>query len=344
MAELAVREIAEALARQALSLVQELLPAGQREGHEWKCGSVAGERGRSLSVHLTGSRAGVWADFSSDERGDALDLVAAVLYGGEVKPAIAWARRWLGLDGGPVPEGRRRAPPAAEDSDGLEEEGKRSAIALRIFLEARQSLGGTPAAAYLARRGIDLAELGRQPRALRCHLDLFNRESGRRWPALVAAVSNAAGDHVATHRTWLAQRDGRWGKAPLRDAKMSIGAVRGGCIRLWRGASGKALKDAPAGEAVAIAEGIETALSVAIACPELRVLAAVSLANMAAVALPPAIGRVILCADNDPGNDKAAEQLQRAIAAHQAAGRDVHVAMPEVAGADWNDILQGVEG
>lgn len=344
MTELAVRDIAEMLGRQAQALVQELLPAGRREGHEWKAGSVAGEAGRSLSVHLTGQRAGVWADFSSDDRGDALDLVAAVLYGGEKRPAIAWAKRWLGLDGGAVPAERRAPPPPPEDSDGDELEGKRSAIALNIFLKAHALLVGTPAAEYLAGRGIDLAQLGRQPRVLRFHPELFNRESGHRWPALVAAVCNAAGDHVATHRTWLAKRDGRWRKAPLRDAKMSIGAVRGGSIRLWRGASKKALKDAPAGEVVAVAEGIETALSVAIACPELRVLAAVSISNMAAIDLPPAVARVILCADSDPGNEKAAEQLHRAIAAHQAAGRAVHVAMPDVPGADWNDILLGVEG
>lgn len=339
------REIASRLASRIMALVQELLPHGERDGHEWKAGSVAGERGRSLSVHLTGSKAGVWADFSSDERGDALDLVAAVLFRGELRDAIAWALDWLGLEQGPRPEERRREPPPAEDSDGAEEEDARRKNALRIFAYGSEaSLAGTPAAEYLAGRGIDLALLGRQPRALRFHPQLYNRESSTHWPALVAAVSNAAGDHVATHRTWLAKRDGKWRKAPLRDAKMSIGTVRGGCIRLWRGASGKALKDAPEGEAVAIAEGIETALSVAIACPELRVLAAVSLANMAAVELPPAIGRVILCADNDPGNDKAQAQLQRAIAVHQAAGRDVHVAMPDVAGADWNDILQGVEG
>jgi hypothetical protein len=342
--QLAVADIAHMLGQRVDSLVPELLPAARREGHEWKVGSVAGEEGRSLSIHRTGQRAGVWADFSSDDRGDALDLVAAVLYAGDTRAAIAWSRRWLGLTDASAPAATRPSPRAADDSNGGEEEAQRHRLAMRIFLEAAPSLTGTAAAAYLAGRGIDLAQLGRQPRALRFHGDLFNRESGRRWPAMVAAVCNAAGEHVATHRTWLAHRDGRWTKAPLRDAKMSIGAVRGGSIRLWRGASARALKDARDGDVVAIAEGIETALSVAIACPELRVLASVSLANMGAIELPPAVACVILCADSDPGNDKAAAALARAIDHYQAEGREVRVAMPDVPGADWNDILQGVEG
>jgi hypothetical protein len=63
---------------------------------------------------------------------------------------------------------------------------------------------------------------------------------------------------VAVHRTWL-MPDGS-GKAPLRDPKMTLGRYAGGAIRLWRGASGKALKDAPTGDSIVITEGIEEAL------------------------------------------------------------------------------------
>jgi hypothetical protein len=52
-------DIAARLARQIESLVRELLPAGKRKGHEWRAGSVAGEAGHSLAVHLTGPKAGV---------------------------------------------------------------------------------------------------------------------------------------------------------------------------------------------------------------------------------------------------------------------------------------------
>lgn len=340
------------LAAQIRDLVQLLLPDGREERGEWVARNPtrADRNPGSFRIHLHGSRAGVWADFATDDAGDALNLVAYVRYGGNLRDALAWARNYLGLATGPVPEEvRRTLPPPPSDDERAAEEAARREAAQRIWLAGRPALRGTPVAEYLARRGIDLARLGRQPRALRFHPELWNRESQAHWPAMVAAVTDDAGAHVATHRTWLALREGAWRKAPLADAKMSLGTVFGGSIRLWRGASGRALKDAPEGDRVAIAEGIETALSVAIACPELRVLCAVSLGNMANIALPPAVGTVILCADHDvvddsPGARQRHNALARAIAHYREGGRDVRLAMPDVAGADWNDILQNVEG
>lgn len=334
-------EIAGMLGQRIDALVRELLPRGRREGHEWKVGSIDGESGRSLSVHLVGQRAGVWADFSSaDQKGDALDLVAAVLRL-DTAGALVWARAWLGLGEGAPSVPRRLAPapePAAAAQD--RDTAYRRRHARRMWFAAKPHLAGTPAAAYLLGRGIDLAELGRQPRALRFRPELWNRESGRSWPAMLAAVMNGAGELVGTHRTWLARNPaGGWGKAPLRDAKMSFGPVRGGAIPLWRGASGKPLRQAPEGDTVALAEGIETALSVAIACPELRVLAAVSVSNMGNLVLPPTIGTVILCADNDAPDSPAARALQRAADQYLAEGRRVRIARsPE--GKDFNDALR----
>lgn len=214
----------------------------------------------------------------------------------------------------------------------------RQHAALRLFLAASERLAGTPAAAYLSGRGINLAELGRQPRALRFHPSCYHAESGIRWPALLAAVSDGDGQHVATHRTWLqVQRDGCVTKAPVRNPKMSLGRVWGGSIRLWRGASGKSLRAAPAGEVPVIAEGIETALSVAMAMPERRVLASVSLGNMGSVWLPPQITEVLLVLDNDHKPAAIAAQ-QRVINAHVEAGRAVRIARSPV-GKDFNDAL-----
>lgn len=331
------------LAARIGSVVAELLPHGHREGHEWVAPSLIGRSRRSLSVHLAGTKAGVWSDFSSGgaESGDALDLVAAVSFAGDRADALKWARSWLGLEATPgSPEPRRPVPPAPTREDSDAEEAKRRNLAMRIFLAAEPSLAGTPAGDYLAGRGINLAELGRQPRSLRYHPALHNRESGQTWPALLGAITGDDGQMTAVHRTWLARNSaGQWGKAPLQAAKMSLGRVTGGTIRLWRGASGKALAQAPEGEAVAIGEGVETCLSVAIACPERRIISAVSISNMANIKLPPAVRTVILLKDNDGDNKAAAKAFSRAIGHFQQDGRIVRVAIPPV-GDDFNDTLQ----
>ncbi|MDH2052549.1 toprim domain-containing protein [Achromobacter marplatensis] len=71
-------ELARTMAASASTLVPYLLPQGKKAGPEWKVGSVGGEAGSSLSVRLTGNKAGVWSDFSTGESGDLLDLWTAV--------------------------------------------------------------------------------------------------------------------------------------------------------------------------------------------------------------------------------------------------------------------------
>lgn len=319
------------------ALARELLPAGKRKGGYWTCGGVSGEAGGSLFIHLTGLRRGRWQDAATGEFGDGLDLLAACNHRGDRQRAYADALHRLGLDAAGADQPRpavRQAPPASPDPAP-----SHRAAALRIWLAARASLRDTPAAAYLAARGIDLAELGRQPRSLRFHPDLWNRESNRSWPGLVAVVTNAAGETTAIHRTWLQQdRAGRWIKARLENPKMSLGSLAGGTIRLWRGASGKPLAQAPDGEPVVLAEGIEDALSCALLCPELRVLSTVSLANMAGVELPPAVGTVTIAADDDGHNLGAARSLQRAINHFVAGGHVVRLARSPV-GKDFNDFV-----
>lgn len=70
-----ITDIKRELAKRAQSVCEMLLPNGKREGNEWRVGSLAGEAGKSLGVHLSGAKAGVWMDFGDDgEWGDLIDL------------------------------------------------------------------------------------------------------------------------------------------------------------------------------------------------------------------------------------------------------------------------------
>lgn len=345
------REVARMLAAQMPTLVAELLPAARRHGREAVIGSTAGEPGRSLSICLEGPRAGVWADFSGGLKGDALDLVAAVL-GLDKAGAWRWGLRRLGYTppGEAAGPGAPRPPPppprpSETPAAVLADAERRQRQARAIFAEAQPLTPDCPAARYFAGRGLDLAELGRAPRALRFHPALWCSEAGTALPALVGAIMSLGGAMQGVHRVWLAPgaSSGRWCKAELKDPKKALGSVTGGCIPIWRGTAGTPLRDAPEGSAVALCEGIEDALAVALLAPELRVLAVVSLANMASVALPASIAAVTICADNDAPGSRAALDLQRVVDAHAAAGRDVRIARSPM-GKDFADALAAAGG
>ena len=84
-----------------------------------------------------------------------------------------------------------------------------------------------------------------------------------------------------------------------------------------------------------LTEGIEDALSLALAMPERRVMAAVALRNMANVHLPPQITEIVIFADNDP-DPRERGQVDTAVTAFLAQRRRVKVARSPV-GKDAND-------
>lgn len=98
------KELSQLLAKEAANVVPYLLPNGKKASGEWKVGGATGEEGQSLSVRLTGAKAGVWADFATGEKGDILDLWMAVR-GGSMADTINEVKRHLGVrDDAPIKE------------------------------------------------------------------------------------------------------------------------------------------------------------------------------------------------------------------------------------------------
>ena len=335
-----IAAIVRGLAERTPELAHELFPNGRREGAEWFIGSLAGEPGKSMAIHLSGTKAGVWCDFATGEAGDALDLVAWALFGGDKKQAVRWSKGWLGLDGSDPSRLRTRRPaviPKDPEREARKEVEKKRKAAFALWLEAQKEILNTPADRYLQGRAIHLARLDRVPRALRFHRGLRNPENDVLYPAMLAAITGPDGQVWGVHRTWLRELgDGRVVKAPLEDPRRTLGPYRGGAIRIWRGAGHRPLAQAVENSTAVLTEGIEDALCVALDRPDLRVLAAVSLSAMAHVVLPEAIGDVVIFADNDEGK-QAKAGLERAVTAFYAQGRQVRVARSDV-GKDANDL------
>lgn len=89
-------DVANAAARDAERLCRRLLPDGHKDGHRWRCGDTNGNRGESLSVPLSGPKAGKWKDFATEESGDFIDLIK-IQRGGTKLDAMMELARLLGM-------------------------------------------------------------------------------------------------------------------------------------------------------------------------------------------------------------------------------------------------------
>jgi DNA primase len=215
----------------------------------------------------------------------------------------------------PVPVVERESPEEAEN-----EKQEKVAWARALWRQCRPG-GGTLAEVYLRAREITLP----LPPTVRFHASLKHSDTGLTLPAMVAAVQDGCGRITGIHRTFLRADGG--GKAEVGSPKKMVGACWGGAVRL-----------AFASSTLAVAEGIETSLSVMQATGR-PVWAALSLGNIGVVELPPVVREVVLCADADAKDPAAAEALlMKAAERHAARGRRVRVARPAT-GADFNDML-----
>ncbi len=89
-------ELSQRMAGDAATIAAYLLPNGKRKAGEWTAGSVSGDDGKSLSVRLSGAKAGVWKDFATGEGGDLIDLWAACR-GMSIAEAMREAKQYLGI-------------------------------------------------------------------------------------------------------------------------------------------------------------------------------------------------------------------------------------------------------
>jgi hypothetical protein len=342
-----IRELVAMLRARMPALAAELLPHGRQHGAEWRCGDLAGEPGQSLGVHLRGAKAGWWKDFASGQGGDPLDLIAEVMFRGDRAPAVRWAKGWLGLesmDPATLAKARKAAQRIAVEAERQQQvdRARKQRAARGLWLSARPVQAGDLVARYLDQRGISLARLGRVPGALRCADSVLISETAAMGPAMLAAVLDGAGAQIATHRTFLDPATAT--KAALTAPKKVLGEFSGGYIPIWKGADRSPLHQLPSGRRVIVAEGIEDALSVALALPAERIIAAVSLANIALLPLRPGTGPVLIAGQHDAPGSPAAALTDSVMARLRARGFTVGRALPPAGCKDWNDYVRGGAG
>ena len=190
------------------------------------------------------------------------------------------------------------------------------AFALKVWRNSVPA-DGTPVETYLRSRAITLSPL---PLTLRFHGALRHSPSDTVWPTMVALVTRDQ-ERLGVHRTYLTHTGD--GKAPIEPPKMTLGPVRGGCVRLG-----------PEAEHILVAEGIETALSV-MQVMNVSAWAALSAIGIANLHLPSIVREVTICVDGDHVSEQAAAQASRRWLLQ---GLQVRIARPPP-NKDFNDML-----
>lgn len=255
---------------------------------------------------------GVYFCFGCSASGDLVDYVR------EMEGLdFAGALRWLCADA-PATE-RPRPSPVEERAD------REAAVAeARAIWRRSRLLDGTPAEAYLRTRGIASA-----PGTVRfARVALWrDPETGRpgRWtPAMVAAAQDARGVVTGIQRVCLTPD----GQKAGRKAKLSLGQVRGGALRLG-----------PPAAHLVLCEGPEDGLTLwHRSRGRASVWVSLGTGNLHAIELPPAVTAVTIAGDNNAAGRAAAEL---AAATYAAQGRRVRIVYPAPDFADWNDELLG---
>ena len=153
--------------------------------------------------------------------------------------------------------------------------------------------------------------------------------------ALLSVARDKGGKQTATQAVYLDQKTSDKNKS-LEISKRSQGVLKGSFVELTKH------KDA---NTIFIAEGIETALSLAAAKPESRVICSLGVANIKNIDLSQDKNldtkTIIICADND-GKDSATNTIieRSAYILKEKGAKNIAIIRPDEKGQDFNDVLK----
>jgi phage/plasmid primase-like uncharacterized protein len=261
---------------------------------------------------------GFYHCFGCGQHGDVFDFIMAI-EGVHFTSARQRLAEIVGIPNAPI-QGPDPVIIEACQRKEQEERRKRRACARAIWGDAISDCCRDLVRAYWRSRGLTIEP----PPTIR---------SGRVWhcserhtmPAMIAAIQNAEGRLQGVHLTFL--RPDGLGKAQIERPRLIHGEMIGGAVRL-----------APAGPKLGIAEGIENAATVQQET-DLPSWAALSACNLNRLELPAAVQEVVIIADRGETGEGAA---RRAVNTYR--DRVVRIAWPPRDNEDFNAALQADRG
>jgi len=157
---------------------------------------------------------------------------------------------------------------------------------------------------------------------------IWSSEDKRSHSGIVSFARSADGKIKAAQAIYLDPKTANKNKK-LEINKRSLGVLKGAHVELTNNKNANN---------IFIAEGIETALSIAAAYPSDRVICSLGISNIRNIELREQ-QNIIICADNDGDNSHTNLAIEKAAYALKANG-NVIITRPQKAGHDFNDVLK----
>ncbi len=278
----------------------------KRRANQWQYGIKKG----SLFVTTQGAKQGSWYDFQTGTGGDMLSLIQHYTTG-DFKTTLNEAFDFLGGQSHYL-ENFQETPEqiALREKRQLEalriaeSENAKKLAHVQTIAKGTLPIAGTLAEKYLSEhRGIH-GQLNSDN--LRFHPALKNWSNGQTYPALVVLAHDADQRLTGLQATFL---------DPLTACKATM---EQGNNKLSRGQIGfgstvhHAISENPH-PTIALAEGLETALSVAEAHPDWEVKLTFGVSNVEKVAIASGQQSLVICADNDGLDSGTAKSVKKAV-------------------------------
>ena len=296
------------------------------DGNQLRFGSNKG----SLVVTIEGEKKGLWFDHQTGQGGAMLNLIMTEKQC-SFSDALSYAGEYLSLE----PETQDKEVVDISDLQISDENKKKMIRVARGLANESVPIHGTLAEFYLKDiRKIDTALCSDNVRFLP---SIEEKQTKKHFPALLVVGKDENGIVQGVQVTFLNQdghqlktfQDEKGNLIKIKTPKRSYGQIKGSAMPVHKG-----------GSILAVAEGAETALSVATANRDLTVFASLgSLTNFSAMNFENKHHTIVVCADNDVNNPDTHKKNQLAINELQRKGFNVLLAKPEQPDFDFNDLL-----
>jgi conjugative transfer relaxase protein TraI len=290
-----------------------------------------------LIVTLKGSKQGLWYDFSEDVGGSPIDAIMK-MHNLPFPEALKRAADLIGYRPIGLPTSAVKKPSLSKES-----ERKNRITSAKSIWDGSVSMKGTLAERYLKEHrgihGMESLDARFWPvgvKWINCNDEGVLENKTNKVPALIIAARNEKGDLTGVQRIYLDAKTANKNKF-MEVAKLSKGITEGSAGLIQKGMKGSCLY---------VAEGPETAASIAMADRKATVLASFgvyNISNLTEVIKKYNAKEVVIAADNDGKDSKSLKGIEKAVENLAQNGIPARVIFPEALPGklktDWNDVL-----